>query len=136
MWDNKRTGEGSHQDHSGLRVLDPVPHDSIDWQTKEKNLRGDETWQAPDWWKNTESARKQVGDEWDEQINGPKTKVPYQVLAAKKVAAVLRTPWFTHPQSGERITGQPGQTLMQHVIEQTHLSTPEVWAQVAEAGKA
>lgn len=137
MWDAKRTGEGSHQDHSGLRALDPVPHDSIDWQQKEKMLRGDQTWQAPDWWKNTEPARKQVGEEWDEQIEGPRTKVPYQTLSsAKKTAAVLRTPWFTHPQSGEHITGQPGQTLMQHIIEQTHLSTPEVWAQVAEAGKA
>jgi len=25
---------------------------------------------------------------------------------------------------------------MQHITETTHLSTPEVWAQIAEAGKA
>lgn len=134
IWDNKRTGEGSHQDHSGLRVLDPVPHESIDWQSKEQNLKG-ENWhsQAPDWWRNTEPARKQVGEEWDEQVNTPKTRVPYQVVS--KVAAVLRTPWLIHPQSGERLEGHPGQTLMQHATQTLHLSTPEVWAQVAEAGK-
>jgi hypothetical protein len=144
MWDMKRTGEGSHQDHSGLRVLDPVPYDSIDWQAKEQPINAAEAvlhkqnWhgQAPDWWKNTEPARKQVGEEWDETINSPKTKVPFQAMASVfKTSAILRTPWFTHPQTGERITGQPGQTLMQHATEQTHLSTPEVWAQVAEAGK-
>lgn len=135
MWDNKRTGEGTHQDHSGIRVLDPVPHDSIDWQEKEQNLKGD-AWakQAPDWWRNTQPVRTQVGEEWDEQVHSPQTKVPYQVLA-RKTSAVLRSPWFTHPQTGERLTGQPGQTLMQHITEQTHLSTPEIWAQVDEAGK-
>lgn len=134
IWDNKRTGEGSHQDHSGLRVLDPVPHEAIDWQSKEQNLKG-EDWhsQAPDWWKNTEPARKQVGEEWDEQIDTPKTRVPYQVIS--KVAAVLRTPWLIHPQTGERLEGQPGQTLMQHATQALHLTTPQIWAQVAEAGK-
>lgn len=145
MWDNKRTGEGSHQDHSGLRVLDPVPHDSIDWATKEQPINAagavahKQNWhgQAPDWWKNTEPARKQVGEEWDETINAPKTQVPFQTVASVfKTSAVLHTPWFIHPQTGEHITGQPGQTLMQHITERTHLSTPEVWAQVAEAGKA
>lgn len=145
MWDNKRTGPGSHQDHSGLRVLDPVPYDSIDWQAKEQPINAAEAvlhkqnWhgQAPDWWKNTEPYRKQVGEEWDESIDSPKTLVPFQTTASVfKTAAVLRSPWFTHPQTGERITGQPGQTLMQHITEQTHLSTPEVWAQIDEAGKS
>lgn len=138
MWDNKRTGEGSHQDHSGLRVLDPVPHESIDWQTKEQNLKND-AWQAhaPDWWKNTEPARKQVGEEWDETINAPKTQVPFQAVASVfKTSAILRTPWIVHPQSGERLEGQPGQTLMAHAVNTLHLSTPEIWAQVTEAGKA
>lgn len=145
MWDNKRTGAGSHQDHSGLRVLDPVPHDSIDWQTKEQPINAAEAvehkqnWHgnAPDWWKNTEPYRKQVGEEWDETIDAPRTQVPFQTVASVfKTSAVLRTPWFIHPQSGERLVGQPGQTLMQHIGEQTHLSTPEIWMQVAEAGKA
>jgi hypothetical protein len=144
MWDNKRTGEGSHQDHSGLRVLDPVPHDSIDWQAKEQPINAAEAvqhkqnWhgQAPDWWKNTEPARKQVGEEWDETINAPKTQVPFQAVASVfKTSAVLRTPWLVHPQSGERLVGQPGDTLMQHAVNALHLSTPDIWAQVQEAGK-
>jgi hypothetical protein len=145
MWDMKRTGEGSHQDHSGLRVLDPVPYDSIDWQAKEQPINAAEAvlhkqnWhgQAPDWWKNTEPARKQVGEEWDETVNTPKTKVPFQSVASVfKTSAILRTPWLVHPQSGERITGQPGDTLMQHAVNTLHLSTPEIWTQVAEAGKS
>lgn len=143
MGDIKRTGEGSHQDHSGLRVLDPVPYDAIDWQAKEQPINAGEAVQfkqnwhsnAPDWWKATEPARKQVGEEWDKQVNGPKTKVPYQVLA-KKTAAVLKTPWISHPVTGERLIGQPGETLMQHAVNALHLTTPEIWAQVASAGKA
>jgi hypothetical protein len=145
MWDMKRTGEGSHQDHSGLRALDPVPYDSIDWQAKEQPINAAEAvlhkqnWhgQAPDWWKNTEPARKQVGEEWDETVNTPKTKVPFQSVASVfKTAAVLRTPWIQHPQSGERLTGQPGESLMSHARNVLHSTTPEVWAQVNEAGKA
>ncbi len=135
MWDNKRTGEGSHQDHSGLRVLDPVPHDSIDWESKEP-VTFKENWhsQAPDWWQNTQPARKQVGEEWDEQVNTPKTRIPYQTVA--HTSAVLRTPWFQHPQTGERLEGQPGQSLMQHATQTLHLTTPQVWAQVSTAGKS
>lgn len=145
MWDNKRTGEGSHQDHSGLRVLDPVPYDAIDWQSKEQPINAAEAVQhkqnwhsnAPDWWKNTEPYRKQIGEQWDETVNSPRTQVPFQAVSSVfKTSAVLRTPWFTHPQTREHLTGQPGQTIMQHITETTHLSTPEVWAQVAEAGKA
>ncbi len=139
MWDLKRTGQGSHQDHSGLKVLNPDPHEAIDWQAKEKSLKGD-AWgnQAEEWWKNTQPARDQVGEEWDQNIGGPKNRVPYQqsVIASWKVAAQLRTPWFTHPITGERVTGAPGSTIMQHAVEQMHLSTPEIWSQVSEAGKA
>lgn len=144
IWDNKRTGEGSHQDHSGLRVLDPTPYDAIDWQKKEQPINAAEAvlhkeqWhaQAPDWWKNTEPYRKQVGEEWDASIDSPRTQVPFQTIAnVFKTAAVLRTPWLVHPQSGERLTGQPGQTLMQHAVSALHLSTPGIWMQVQEAGK-
>lgn len=138
MLDHQR-GEGMHEDRTNLRVLDPTPHDSIDWPKKEQVLQSS-TWgkQAPDWWKQTEPYRKQVGEEWDKTINAPKTQVPFQVLSAKKTAAVLRTPWLVHPQSGERITGQPGDTLMQHATQTLHLSTPAVWAALGNdsAGKA
>jgi hypothetical protein len=143
MWDHKRTGPGSHQDHSGLRVLDPVPYDSIDWQTKEQPINAAEAVQhkqnwhgnAPDWWKATQPARDQVGDEWDEHILSPKTQVPFQTIAnVFKTATVLRTPWFEH-MNGEHLVGQPGQSIMAHATQTLHLSTPEVWNQIANAGK-
>jgi hypothetical protein len=137
MLDNQH-GDGIHEDRTGLRVLDPTPHDSIDWPKKEQVLQSS-AWgkQAPDWWKTTQSARDQVGEQWNETIHSPKTQVPFQAVASVfKTAAVLRSPWFEHPQSGEKLTGQPGQSLMSHIVEQTHLSTPEIWAQVANAGKS
>lgn len=78
MWDFKRTGPGTHQDHSAMRVVDPVPHDQVDWTPKPMV-----PWTSPDWWENTQDARNQVGQEWDDQIapNWPKNSVPYQHLA-------------------------------------------------------
>ena len=32
-------GDGVHEDRTGLRVLDPTPHDSIDWPKKEQILQ-------------------------------------------------------------------------------------------------
>jgi hypothetical protein len=81
MWDHKRTGAGSHQDHSAMRVLDPVPHQNIDWASKAHNLKG-ESWlqQAPDWWKNTQDARDAVARDWHENVakNVPQGSIPYQ----------------------------------------------------------
>lgn len=93
MWDNKRTGPGSHQDHSAMRVLDPVPHQSVDWVGKATNLKGD-SWlqQAPDWWQNTQPARDLVADAWDKGVapGVPQNQIPYQtmetpVTARKKI---------------------------------------------------
>jgi hypothetical protein len=85
MWDFKRTGPGSHQDHSAMRVLNPLPHSSVDWVGKATNLKGD-TWlnQAPDWWQNTQPARDAVAQDWDENVasNWPQNSIPYQVLTA------------------------------------------------------
>lgn len=82
MWDFKRTGEGSHQDHSAMRVLDPVHHQHVDWNAKAQNLKG-ESWleQAPDWWRNTQAAREAVGAQWDaQQAKGfPQNAIPYSV---------------------------------------------------------
>lgn len=141
MWDNRRTGEGSHQDHSGLKVLDPLPHESIDWAAKlNPGLQGQES-KLPDWWENTKPIRDEVGDHWDQNIapNYPKNQIPYgeYVPTLAKIAAQVRAPWFTHPQTGEHVQGEPGQTIMQHATQSLHLSTPEVWEQLQEnAGKA
>lgn len=81
MWDFKRTGAGSHQDHSAMRVLDPLDHNKVNWASKALNLKGDQ-WsrQAPDWWQNTQPARDQVADQWDETFGKsfPKNSLPYQ----------------------------------------------------------
>lgn len=222
MWDFKRTGPGSHQDHSGLKVLTPQPHETIDWQSKAQNLKGD-NWTPPDWWNNTQAARNQVGQEWDENVAPAvaANQIPYNVLgpvvasqrvskptrpdqfytewnkrepihmdeakvlgeyaagakfskseiegfldaheddvhvdfpdtyhdfreeflkwfdryhqsSVKSAAEIQRTPVFKHPDTGEIITGMPGETIMQHAVKTLGLSTPEVWQRLVEVGK-
>jgi hypothetical protein len=111
MWDFKRTGEGSHQDHSSMRVLDPVPHGNIDWVSKAQNLKG-ESWlqQAPDWWQNTQDARDAVGDHWDQNIapNVPQNVIPYQTVDSSYTAK--------------------RKTRMAEVKANTGLSTEEAWS--------
>ncbi len=83
MWDFKRTGAGSHQDHSAMRVLEPKDHSLVDWVGKAANLKG-ESWlqQAPDWWKNTQAARETVANEWDNTYgkNFPLNQIPHQAI--------------------------------------------------------
>jgi hypothetical protein len=119
MWDLKRTGEGSHQDHSAMKVLNPVPHTSIDWASKAQNLKA-EDWhnQAPDWWQATKPARDQVGDEYDQTIakNVPQNVVPYQVVPAT--------------------VGRTAKTQMREIIEESGLTPMEVWALDADMNDA
>lgn len=76
MWDYKRTGAGSHQDHSAMKVLNPTPHDTIDWAQKAAGGQAD--WVEPDWWAATQDARETVGRHWDENIASqfPRNKIP------------------------------------------------------------
>lgn len=138
MWDAKRTGPGSHQDHSALKVLDPLPHEQVDWESKEGGDTGT-NWTGPDWWKATQPARDAVGADWDQQVapNVPAGQIPWNqgvppAVYAKTAASSL-TPWFTHPSTGEHIVGQPGQTIAQHA-QSLGLSLPEIWA--LDAGKS
>lgn len=89
MWDHKRTGPGSHQDHSAMRVLDPVPHDQIDWAAKSQNLKGD-SWhdQAPEWWQATSPARQQVAQHFEDNIAGqvPRNAIPWTNVPFEKAA--------------------------------------------------
>jgi hypothetical protein len=93
MWDHKRTGPGSHQDHSAMRVLDPLDHQSVDWETKAQNLKG-LSWleQAPDWWRNTQGARDAVAQEWDERIapSFAQNAIPYQLTGDPRTASVFK----------------------------------------------
>lgn len=85
MWDNRRTGEGSHSDHSALRAVDPVPFDKVEWHP----LLGQSA-TNPDWWENTKPLREQVGQEWleNEAKQVPQNKIPFKRLnpAFSKVA--------------------------------------------------
>lgn len=119
MWDHKRTGPGSHQDHSAMRVLNPIPHGNIDWASKAQNLKG-ELWhdQGPDWWVNTQPAREMVADQFDKSVapGVPASAIPYQEVdpaSIKKVGAELIDP-YKKRMKDFTVKG---------------LSTPEVWAQ-------
>jgi hypothetical protein len=137
MWDLKRSGQGTHSDHSALKVLNPTPHDAVDWAAKMSMPRG-ESWQkiAPDWWRNTQPFRDAVADDWDKNIAPytPQNQIPYgasdptyQYTSSTKLAESLRSPWFTHPETGLHTIGTPGHTIMQHATRSLGLNTPEVW---------
>jgi hypothetical protein len=87
MWDYKRTGPGSHQDHSSMRVLDPKPHQDVNWAAKAQPIGGGlatdfkKNWaDSVDWWANTKPAREQVGQEWDQTYGKTfaQNQIPYQ----------------------------------------------------------
>lgn len=82
MWDARRTGIGSHQDHSAMKVLNPVSHDLIDWNHKgdladENALKNDPRWQ---WWRDTEPAAKKVQEDWRQNVQPyfPSSAIPGQ----------------------------------------------------------
>lgn len=152
MWDAKRTGAGSHQDHSGLKVLNPTPHDSIDWAAKVQPVGGGHAeafkadWHnnAPDWWRNTQPYRDSVAADWDQNVAPftPKNQIPYGATDptyqfTSKTAASLRRPWYTNPDTGLHTYGNPGETNMQHATRTLQMSTPQVWSVLGEdqAGK-
>jgi hypothetical protein len=102
MWDLKRTGAGSHQDHSAMKVLDPKPFDQIDWAKKEQPINAEQAqaWKAnwltnaPEWWQATAPARQAVADDWDQNVasNVAKTKIPYN-LAPEGVLSRVSMQW-------------------------------------------
>ena len=64
------------QDLSGLRVLDPTPHQHLDHEPKGLGWEQD-----PEWWKNTQPARDKVGQDFDSQIGNSwsRDSVPVRV---------------------------------------------------------
>lgn len=174
MWDYKRTGAGSHQDHSAMAVLDPKPHDAIDWAAKEQPIgaagavQWKQMWQTqpPDWWAQTQPARQQAWDDYQATTakDVGKTRVPYMGLPQdynpdgtpvtpvtartamrwddqgnivpvyqNRPGEVSYRPWITHPQTGERLTGLPGQTIMAHAMGALAANGPqEIWAQLPD----
>jgi hypothetical protein len=145
VWDLKRTGAGTHQDHSAMRVLDPIPHDQIDWKKKEQPIgaQGAQEWKAnwltnaPEWWQNTAPARQQVADDWDNTIaaTNPKAKIPFNqtpMEAFAKTASGALVPWLKHPQTGATIQGAPGLTLMQHARSVLGGDPWDIWSQLPD----
>jgi len=140
MWDHKRTGPGSHQDHSAMKVLDPVPHNSIGWEEKAQNFKGADWSQnrAPEWWQQTAPAREAVAQHYEQNIapNVPQNQYPWnngsmpEVLA--KTSASTLVPWFLHPTTGARINGSPGLTLMQHARSVLGGEPEDIWGQLPD----
>lgn len=96
MWDYKRTGPGSHQDHSAMRVIDPIPHQQVNWAAKAQPIGGGlatdfkKNWaDNVDWWAATKPHREQIGQEWDETYGKQfaRGQVPYQDLGIHTAAA-------------------------------------------------
>jgi hypothetical protein len=155
MWDYKRTGPGSHQDHSAMRVLNPVPHENIDWAAKEQPINAEQaaafkkqwfTGNHPDaeWWNHTQEAGQDAWNDWQKTMAPEvgKAQIPflgvpmdYDPAVLSKTAASSRIPYFTYPETGEQFTGQPGETNMQHLVRVTGLSVPEILARYPDAGK-
>jgi hypothetical protein len=134
MWDYKRTGPGSHQDHSAMRPLDPTPHGNIDWASKVPMNQDWETMQ-PQWWADTQPLRQQVGDAWDQDVatQFSRNVTPHfgsdfynkEQGSKTKFSASYRVPWVMN--INQVYAGNPGETYMQLARRQFGMSTEDVW---------
>lgn len=121
MWDYKRTGEGTHQDHSAMKVLDPIPHDQVNWA---KKMPVQQSWQEPEWWTATQPARDMVAQDWQQNVATQFASDMTPRFAKRKTATSLHVPWILW---GDRIwVGAPGQTFMNLAREQLGYSMEEV----------
>jgi hypothetical protein len=130
-----RQTPGHHPSKSHLHPLRPTPHTEVSWSKRENKL---EKPRVPGWFNATKDARKQVASEWDraEGIKHPKGAIPFKKKADADAAfSTFLTPFFHDPNSGKRVNGMPGQTLMQHMRESMGLTTPEVWVMNPQTGK-
>jgi hypothetical protein len=59
--------------------------------------------------------------------------VPFKKQANSAFSTIM--PFFNHPDTKKKITGQPNKSIMQTVAESMALSTPEIWALNPEVGK-
>jgi hypothetical protein len=127
MWDYKRTGPGTHQDHSAMKVLDPKPHDHVDWAQKRPVAQD---WDMPAWWQATQPARDQVGQQWDQDVATQFSRQVVPRLAKKKHSASSRIPWILW---GHKVwVGQPGETFMNLARRELGYSMEDVWQRLPE----
>lgn len=133
MWDLKRTGQGTHQDHSAMKIVDPLPHDQIDWASKVSpgGVKDAQQWgtMPPDWWANTQAIRDSVGEDWDKTYGKtfPKSMIPYQTVEDHHYAS---TEEGMRP--GMRFEGKTA-GRMQELQQRLNLIDPrDVWAEIGE----
>jgi 2'-5' RNA ligase len=80
LWDYKRTGPHSHQDHTPLKPWQPTPHHQVDWKPRiTPSPQTKETWLAPDWWVQTAPYRDSEAAAWqhDVAVEYPKNQIPW-----------------------------------------------------------
>jgi hypothetical protein len=121
MWDYKRTGPGSHQDHSALAPLSPTPYDQINWAQK---MPMTQEWQDPDWWAATQPARQQVGDDYKNEVANQFSQ--NEIPRTAKVSQIpVTTRYIQH--GGQTHIGNPGETYMNLARRKLGLSPEEIW---------
>jgi hypothetical protein len=126
-------GPGKHPDKKHLHNLHPTPHTDIDWNARPKKA---EKPKIPKWFNDTKKARKKVANDWDraEGIEHPKDSIPFKKQADAAFSTIFN-PFYVHPDTKKKVTGNPNQSLMQHMRDSLALSTPEIWALNPEVGK-
>lgn len=79
LWDLKRTGMGTHQDHTPLRVWEPKPHYQMDWLPKLPANQHKPDWVVPEWWAITQPHREAEAAAWahDVAVGYPKNQYPW-----------------------------------------------------------
>ncbi len=144
MWDYKSTGPGSNLDHSAMAVHEPQSHHTIDWHKKQDPIgpgaqEAKRNWknQAPWWWKQTEEARRQVAEEFDQTVNVAKNQIPWQVeahprSASIKIAAQGLRPWVYI--RGKTFMGNPGQTYAQ-LLADNGIHAHTIWSEDHQVGR-
>lgn len=128
---------GHHPNKNHFHLIYPLPHTEIDWDNRDKKL---DKPRVPSWFNETKKLRKEIARMWDrlEGINYPKDAIPFRKRASGGFSTIF--PFFTHPDTNEKIKGRSNQSLMQHIIESmgldgNTLSTPEIWVLNPEVGK-
>jgi hypothetical protein len=150
MWDNKRTGPGSHQDHSSLKVIAPTPHTEVNWAAKTAPLPTGERYVPPDWWEATQPARQQVADDWDQNVatQFARDQIPrfasrtdrnlptnfardlQEKSFVRKNASSQRIPWILW---GDKVwVGGPGETFMNLARREMNYSMEDVLQRLPE----
>lgn len=132
--DLRSGGPGWHPDRTPFKPYAPTPPHQIDWTGQAPTYPD---WPEPYWWTSTQEARDQVAQDFDRTVgvNHNRNDVPYQRTSAV-LSASGPSPWVIHPTTGERLTGAPGTSLMQHIKQAFgHGSVQDVWNQPYEVGK-